>query len=453
MGAARLALPSALAAVIATTLLADGGTLDGRAIVPMAAIAAVAVIAARLFPRGAPAFVVVAAVCVGGALGAWRAPAAALPTGPGTVAGAVGSVEWRIAGTVADEPRTRGERTQLVLERVTLAADASEPAPALGRALVWAPRSTGARAGDRIAFVARLEEPRDFDGFAYRAYLARQAIGAVASVHGVTVVGHEAHPLLDAAAGLRGALLTGLQRTVPEPAAALAAGIVLGVRGGIDPEIEDDFATAGLTHVVAISGWNIAIVTGCAVAALAPVRRRPGGRWLAPAVTVAAIGFYVVLTGGTPSVVRAALMATAMLVAQLGGSRAHAASALMLASAGMLLVAPSVLWDVGFQLSALATAGLIVAGEPIARRLASWPGVIRDPVALTLAAQLFTLPIVVLNFERVSLVAPLANVLVVPVVPLVMLLSALAGVAGAIDSTITVPVLGDAFTWLIGGAA
>jgi competence protein ComEC len=162
---------------------------------------------------------------------------------------------------------------------------------------------------------------------------------------------------------------------------------------------------------------------------------------------------YVVLVGAGPSVVRAALMAGALLVARLGGSTANAWAALVLAAVVMLIAAPPVLWDVGFQLSLLATAGLVWFGEPIERRLAAWPGPIREPVALTLAAQVTTLPVILVNFERLSLVAPLANVLVVPLVPLAMLGSAAAAVVGAVASVLPIPLLADALAWLCGGAA
>jgi competence protein ComEC len=146
-------------------------------------------------------------------------------------------------------------------------------------------------------------------------------------------------------------------------------------------------------------------------------------------------------------------MAGAMLVARLGGSRAHASSALALAALLMLLAAPPVLWDVGFQLSLLATAGLVWFGASVERRLPGWPAWIREPVALTLAAQLTTLPIVLVNFERLSLVAPIANVLVVPFVPIAMLLSAIASVAGVLDGALHLSFVGTAVTWLTGGAA
>ena len=98
----------------------------------------------------------------------------------------------------------------------------------------------------------------------------------------------------------------------------------------------------------------------------------------------------------------------------------------------MLLAAPPVLWDVGFQLSALATAGLIWFGGSHRGAPARWPALVREPVALTLAAQLTTLPVILLNFERLSLVSPLANVVVVPLVPVVMLAAALAAPVGRV---------------------
>jgi competence protein ComEC len=146
-------------------------------------------------------------------------------------------------------------------------------------------------------------------------------------------------------------------------------------------------------------------------------------------------------------------MAGAMMVARFGGSRAHAASALGLAALVMLVIAPSVLWDVGFQLSALATAGLILFAGSIEARLAGWPAWLREPIALTLAAQLTTLPVVVGSFARLSLIAPLANVAVVPLVPLVMLLCAVAAPLGAITSTLQVALLTDGLRWAAGGSA
>ena len=383
-------------------------------------------------------------------LGAWRGEAAAPDTAT-SVATLVDGREHELLGMVVDDPRPREDRVQLVLGDLAIARDGV--AHRLGdRLLVWLPRGVDAGAGDRLLVASRVELAEDFDGFAYREYLERQGVGAIARARSAKVVAEASGPAA-ALAGLRRTLLGGLNDLVPEPEAALGAGILLGVRSAIAPEINDAFATAGLTHVVAISGWNIAIVAALVTAAVQPLSRRPGGRWTTAAVAAATVGGYVLLTGASPSVVRAALMAAAMLVARLGGSRAHAASALAFAALVMLLAAPPVLWDVGFQLSLLATAGLVWFGAPIERRLRRWPGWIREPVALTLAAQLTTLPVILVNFERLSLVAPIANVLVVPFVPVAMLFSAIASIVGVVDAILPVPLIGGVLTWLAGGAA
>lgn len=389
-------------------------------------------------------------VLLAAGIGSWRGDAAALPMGPGSVASLVGNEASTVIATVVDDPRPRGERQQVVLDRVQVENE-GPPQTVAGRILLWLPRGLVVGAGDRLRFAAELQEPRDFEGFAYRAYLARQGIAATAAVYDASVVGNQLEPVPAALRGARLWLLSGLNLLIPEPEAALAAGILLGVRSGIDPAINDAFARAGLTHVVAISGWNIAIVAALAAGAARPLTRLPLGRWLAALAAVGTVAGYVLLTGASPSVVRAALMAGALLMARLGGSRSHAISALMLAALVMVVAAPTVVWDVGFQLSALATAGLIWFGAAFEARLSRWPALIREPVALTMAAQVTTLPVILLNFERLSLVAPLANVVVVPLVPIVMLTSALAALIGSAHGAL--PIIGDAAAWLLGGAA
>lgn len=442
MGTTPLALPAALGGVALGILAADAIGLS-----PVAPVAAGGVLLAIAVVGRAGAIGLVAVTLLAAGIGCWRgAPVEA--TGDGaTVAALADKAEHEISGTVTDDPRPREDRLQLIVGDV--AADGRRMTD---RLLVWLPRGFEAHSGDVMRLTSEVELAEDFDGFAYREYLARQGIGAIARASSAEVVRGGGGPA-SLMATLRGALLGGLNDVVPEPEAALGAGILLGVRASIAPEINDAFATAGLTHVVAISGWNIAIVAALVAAAVRPLARRPGGHWTTAAVAATVVAGYVVLTGASPSVVRAALMAAAMLVARMGGSRAHASSALAMAALVMLLAAPPVLWDVGFQLSLLATAGLVWFGASVERRLAAWPGWLREPVALTLAAQLTTLPVILVNFERLSLVAPIANVLVVPFVPVAMLFSALASLAGVVDATIHLPAVSSALTWCAGGAA
>ena len=453
MGIARLALPAGLLGLAGGILAADLGLLPPLAI--LSGVAVVAGLLGVLASRGSVAegMLLASVFLAGTAVGGWRQQETdpSRPAGRPSVALLVDGAEHELVGTVVDDPRPREDRIQLVLGDLVVAID-GRPVALGDRLLAWMPRGIDAGSGDRVRIRTKLELPEDFDGFAYREYLARQGVGAIGRPRSAEVVADAsgAGALL---AGTRGALLGGLNAIVPEPEAALGAGILLGVRASIAPEINDAFATAGLTHVVAISGWNIAIVAALVAALARPLERRPGGRWSSATVAAATVAGYVLLTGASPSVIRAALMAGCMLVARMGGSRAHAASALELAALLMLLVAPPVLWDVGFQLSLLATAGLIWFGAPVERRLAAWPAWIREPVALTLAAQLTTLPVILVNFERLSLVAPIANVLVVPFVPVAMLFSAVAALAGLLEGTLPLPVVGDALMWFAGGCA
>jgi competence protein ComEC len=445
-----LLLPAALAGVAAGILLGDGELFASTwtLLLPLAGVTLALAGAVSRQPRiGA-----LGAALLAMQLGAWRISGAALPAGADSVAAHIDGLQHAISGLAVEDPRPRGERQQVVLEDVVL-ADGDAPLPVQGRLLAWLPRGVTVEAGARVAFEGALREPRDFDGFAYREYLARQGIGATTSAYRAIVMPGSRGALVDALGAVRRTLLHGLLTLVPEPEGALGAGILLGVRSGMAPQVSDAFTAAGLTHVVAISGWNIAIVAALIGSMTRPLLRLRGGRLLAVAMATLAVGAYVLVTGASPSVVRAALMAAALLFARLGGSPAHAISALMAAALGMLLVAPQVLWDVGFQLSALATAGLIWFSAPLEARLAGWPGLLREPVALTLAAQLTTLPVILLNFERLSLISPLANVVVVPLVPVVMGCSAVAAAVGALDGAVHVPLLGDAAAWAAGGSA
>ena len=455
MGNGRFVLPAALAGTGAGILAADLAVAPPEFALLSAAVVTLAggaLIGSRSAVGGC--FLLIGVFVCFTAVGAWR-QGGTDPADPArliSVAALVDGEEHELVGAVVDDPRPREDRIQLVMGDLVSVVN-GQPTALGDRLLIWMPRGIDARSGDRLRIRTSVELAVDFEGFAYREYLARQGVGAIGRPRFAVVVEQATGPAA-VLAGTRRAMLDGLNAVVPEPEAALGAGILLGVRASIAPEINDAFATAGLTHVVAISGWNIAIIAALVAALARPLERRAGGRWTTALVAACIVGGYVVLAGASPSVVRAALMAGAMLVARLGGSRAHAASALALAALVMLLVAPPVLWDVGFQLSLLATAGLIWFGARIERRMPGWPGWIREPVALTLAAQLTTLPVILVNFERLSFVAPIANVLVVPFVPIAMLFSAFASVAGVLDSALVHPVLiGDVLTWLTGGAA
>jgi competence protein ComEC len=290
---------------------------------------------------------------------------------------------------------------------------------------ITAPRYPPVRAGDRVEVRGALRAPPEGP---YGAYLSRTGVAATLVTRSIRS--------LDAPAdadrvvqGIRAGAGDALARALPEPAAGLAAGILIGLRERVDRELAADFTTTGLSHVVAISGWNIALVAGLVAAFLAtwPRRRRA-------VATVGAIALYTILAGASASVLRAAVMAGVALLARETGRPGTAARALAWAVVILLAVNPGTVTDAGFQLSAAATAGLLAWGTPLAARLRAslpWlPGFIVEGLAVSLAAQAATLPIVLLSFGRLAPLSPLLNLVVVPLVPLAMATGTLAMVGG-----------------------
>jgi len=234
----------------------------------------------------------------------------------------------------------------------------------------------------------------------------------------------------------RDALARPLELLVPAPESALLLGIVLGERAGVPAELSRAFAASGTTHLLAISGFNMTLV---ATAVALSLRGRVGPV-LCALLSVAAIVSYSLLVGLQPSVLRAALMAAVAACGTIAGRRAATANALCAAVAFMLIADPTAIDDLGFQLSALATAGLILWQGPIAERLAWLPAPIAQGTATTLAATAPTIPLVAAAFGRISLVAPIANLVCVPLFPLLMLAGAATSAAGAIDLDLARPI-------------
>ena len=280
------------------------------------------------------------------------------------------------------------------------------------------------------------------DSSSYSTYLAAQGISATCQVRGFSVAAHDLSPggRLEA---FRQASGDALERVLPEPAAGLDAAILIGLRDRVDPSVAAAFTTAGVSHIVAISGWNIAIVA----AAVAALLRPWAGRRKRAVATIGAIVLYTIFAGASASVVRAALMASVALLANESGRASRAIVGLAWAVTLILIATPAAVADPGFQLSAAATAGLILWATPLARRLetrAAWlPAPLRETLGVSLAAQAATLPIALLIFGRLSPVAPLANLVAVPLVPPAMAAGALSFGAGWLGAA-------NAPAWLTG---
>jgi competence protein ComEC len=290
------------------------------------------------------------------------------------------------------------------------------------------PRYPPIEPGDRVVVTGRARERPDSP---YGAYLDRIAAWGTLDARTLEVRDRPTDPgtRLEALRRDAGELLT---RVLPEPEAGLAAGILIGLRDRVDRAIAAAFTTAGVSHIVAISGWNIAIVA----AAIAAIAGRLGRR-RRTIVTAAAIVAYIAFAGASPSVLRAGAMAGVVLFARETGRAGKAAAALGWAVALLLLVDPELIGDPGFQLSTLATGGLIAWATPVTERLDRWtrgllPRWLSESLGVSLAAQAATLPIVLASFGRLAIIAPAVNLLVVPLVAPAMAAGLVALLGGAL---------------------
>jgi competence protein ComEC len=220
-----------------------------------------------------------------------------------------------------------------------------------------------------------------------------------------------------------------LERAVTEPAAGLGEGLLLGVKRALGEDLEEAFRRAGIIHIVVLSGYNVMIVAE-AIMRLLSFFFLPRTRML---IGVAGIVTFALLVGLSATVVRASIMAILVLIARATGRIYAIVRALMLAGAIMLIINPYLLaFDPGFQLSFLATLGLIFLAPLFERRFGLFPTTlqIREFVTATIATQIFVLPLLLYLIGEFSVVAVIVNVLVLPMVPVAMFLTFVTGVAG-----------------------
>ena len=201
-------------------------------------------------------------------------------------------------------------------------------------------------------------------------------------------------------------------------------GLALGDDSRLDPAIERDFRASGMSHMLVVSGQNVAMVLA-PVLALGTLLRM--SRWPRFGLGLGIVVFFVVLTGAEPSVLRAGVMAGLTLVGVFVGRPRSTATVLSAAVFGLIVIDPALVWSVGFQLSVAATAGMLALATPIAARLAFLPGPLALATGATVAAQVGVTPILLYHFHEVPLSTLLANVVAFPAVSPALLL----GLAGA----------------------
>ncbi len=206
--------------------------------------------------------------------------------------------------------------------------------------------------------------------------------------------------------------LESVTRSLHPARAALLRGLVVGDTERLDLALLEAFRRAGLSHLLAVSGSNVAIVVGAVALAL-----RPAGLIARVAAGAGALGLYLLVVGPEPSVLRATLMGAIALAALVAGTRTDPLAALGVAVLVLIALRPGLVYSVGLHLSVAATAGIVLWGEAVARRAGRLPRVVAVPLGVSVGAQLAVAPLLVATFGELSLVAPVANLLAAPAVP------------------------------------
>ena len=409
--------------------------LDAR-LVPAALAGWVVTAAGIIWPIGVVVGSVCLAACVPGALlwriGAGRPRMRAIGIGL-VAAGAVGAgfgfaIALR-ANAVAHHPITAAFGTT-----AEVAVTPTESARSVGRGrLLFRANLRQLNGSETSGRVVVFASPRDFavamvgQPMRFRARISaptrRDLTVAVVTAIGAPTVGR-AGPLNRAAYAVRGAFADTARRVLPADQASMLPALVLGDMSTVTPITNQEFRTAGLTHLTAVSGANVTIVCGAVL-----FSSRLIGPRAAVGLAAIALALFVVVVQPSASVLRAAVMGAIALVGVLSSRRRQAIPALAATVLLLMVLTPQLAVDVGLALSVVATAALVVIAPIWSRRLvaAGWPKPLADAICVACAAQLVTAPLIAGISGRVSVVSAVANLAVAALVaPITVLGSAAA---------------------------
>lgn len=280
------------------------------------------------------------------------------------------------------------------------------------------------RYGDCLKVRGDLRLPDKLENFDYEGYLSKFGISFVLKSLKIVKIGEERGVFLGLLDNVRNDFQIRLRQVFLEPYGGLMAGLILGSRDDLSLDLMEKFNITGLTHIIAISGYNITLLIVIVSSIL---------NFLSRKVKVIACVFFIVVfvifVGASASVVRAGIMGIIGVLAIWFGRNYYALNALLISGFLMILYNPKVLiYDLGFQLSFLATLGLILFSPILEKYLKFLPNFlqIRETFLMTISAQILTLPLILLHFQRFSFISPVANVFVLPFVPFAMLFGFLA---------------------------
>lgn len=349
-----------------------------------------------------------------------------------------GSGGASIMGTVASSPEHLDGVTRFQLDAEQIER-ASQTLSTSGMILVSTSPMRDLEMGSRVQVSGALRTPARFDAFDYTSYLARANVYSVISNAAVEILELPSPTPLQGLSQLRARIQAFLQTSIPEPHSSLLSGILLGDDSGIDPELADAFAMTGTAHVLAISGFNMAILGQTLLNLLKlwkPTRR------FAVVGAVGGILIYGVFVGANPAVLRAIVMTSLYFVGQNLTRKTYAPASVAFTVLVLSFINPSILWDIGFQLSLAAVLGLALF-SPFLERFWIWAlrktplrrfvPTINGILTPSIAAFLLTTPLIAFYFGRLSLVWLPVNALIAPLQSTILIVGIISALIGLVS--------------------
>lgn len=375
--------------------------------------------------------------------GSWRYTIAQPAHDPQSVVHAIGPAVVSINGMVSAEPRLSAHARLLTVQVTEISPkDTYDWQPLHGTIEVISHGTLledpyGANYGDSVTLYGKLLAPSSQTPTTFQ---------AVMSFPGISISSGSGNPVLTQLYHLRVHCAAILARSLPQPLAALLIAIVLGLRTPALTTLAFAFNVTGTAHLIVPSGFKVTIVASLItnstrwlnqgrLTKYLPGQRYKAGAWLQLLLVISGIALYTVLSGAGAAALRAGIMGSLLVVAPRLQRTYNVYTALAFTAILMSLQDPTILWDTGFLLSFLGTLGIVLFTPTLQRYLhfcEILPGghIIAENAAVTLAAQLATLPIFALTFQQVSFIAPIANLLTVPLLGILVTLGLAICLAG-----------------------
>ncbi len=332
-----------------------------------------------------------------------------------------------ITGKIINNPSLNSQNKVRFLLQVNQVKNLT--ATVFGKLYVTVPilQGTGLTPGQNITITGSLYEPPtnlNPGGFDFKKYLAKQGIFAGLKGVKITEYGEQKWGFYQ----LRQRIVKAQIRFLSSPVGPLVSSIVLGGKAvDLPTDIKDNFIQVGLAHILAASGFQIALLLGVLIKLISGFSDR--NKLILGAILII---FYVTLTGVQPSIIRAAIMGFGALIGMVTDRKVKRFSFLILTAFMLLIINPLWVFDLSFQLSFLATLGLLTTVDPIVNKLDFLPPTIANLIAIPLAANIWCLPLLIYVFKSVSLYSILINIIISPLIEIISLIGMLSAVLALI---------------------